>query len=240
MKVFSLLHATLGRPEKAAAAMRMWFDRAQRPELIEYVFACNQDDPTWHTLANEVIADRHKGRCVEMIQGEFAGSAPAWDAAAKRSTGMLLVQAQDDVLPPHSWDFLLLDAINRAAGYNPKSKPLVIAVSDGYRKDALMCTAIMSRGRYEQQGEFLHAGYQSVFSDDEFTYRAGRDSQAGICRFIYRPDLVFRHEHPYHNHTTPFDETYARENSAEAYALGERLFYERNPEARTDGNVTWR
>jgi hypothetical protein len=93
--------------------------------------------------------------------------------------------------------------------------------------------------RAQQEGHFICPEYLSVFSDDEITYRAIRDTRAGICEFVDARDIIFRHRHHYHDKTIPFDATYSRENSAEAYIQGERVFYTRNPEARTDGIRSW-
>lgn len=229
---FSILHATYQRPEKALAAMRMWFERAANPDALEYIFACNEDDPN-HAIVRLEWLRHHQ---VRLLIGPFAGSAPAWDAAAKASTGLVLIQAQDDVEPPVGWDlslkarFIEYDQADRRGTYFDYSAPTFIAVSDGYRKDNLCCTAIMTRARYEQCGEFLHAGYLSVFSDDDVTIRAYADAAAGRCVLIEARSLVFLHRHHYHDKSVPMDATYQRENSAEAYAQGQALFMRRNAE----------
>lgn len=246
MKTFSVLHATLNRPEKAVAAMRMWLDRAANPSQVEYIFACNADDPSFSRILE--LGGKVPAR-YEL--GPFKGSAAAWDAAAKVSTGEVLIQGQDDVEPPEGWDVALHERMERemalatlefASGERRtySVNPAFIAVSDGFRKDRLCCTAIMNRARYEQQGEFLHAGYLSVFSDDEVTYRAYRDQRDGKCTVIEACDLVFLHRHHYHDKSIPFDSTYEKENSQEAYQFGRQLFTARNPFACCDGVRDWR
>ena len=117
--------------------------------------------------------------------------------------------------------------------------PLVIAVSDGYRKDALQTIAICNRARYEQVGEFIHAGYRSVFSDDDFTIRGLADSADGKCTLIDARDLTFTHRHHYHDKSVPWDPVYARGNSTEAYAQGQALFMKRNSHLVARGLKTW-
>jgi hypothetical protein len=215
--------------------MRMWFERAAKPEDVEYIFACNRDDPTLPALKDALDKQPHGGRA---ITNNFHGSAPAWDAAANASTGSVLIQAQDDVEPPRGWDAALLkEYINGTVG---AASPAFIAVSDGYRKDRLCCTAIMNRARYEQCGHFLCPEYLSVFSDDEVTYRAYRDQLAGLCTVIEARDLIFLHRHAYHDASVPMDATYAKENSAEAYRIGAALFAKRNPQAAVDGVRDWK
>ncbi len=234
--MFSLLHATFGRPAKAIAAMHMALERADNPDAVGYIFAVNNDDPSWSDFRAALILSEERAT---LLSGGYAGSAPAWDAAAKISTGQILIQMQDDlVLPPH-WDGMLVEELEGANvdRNHWRTVPTVVRVRDGYRRDALLCTAIMNRARYEQQGEFLHAGYQSVFSDDEHSLRAYADEADGKCQVI-RTDIEFRHENPYHT-GAPHDATLRRENSPEAYALGGKLFMERNAALVARGFKTW-
>ena len=236
--LFSVLHATYLRPQKAIEAMGRWFEKASYPDLLEYVFALNSDDPTAHEVVNSAVVQRYRGRNIHIIQDLFSGSAPAWDAAAKKSHSPLLIQGQDDIEPPDKWDVSLMEKL-MARGANWPGHSIVVAVSDGYRTDGLICTAIMTRERMKQEGHFICPAYLSVFSDDDVTYRAIKHSREGTCELIDARDLVFRHRHHYHDKTVPFDETYAKENSNEAYAQGAKVFFARNPEAHTDGIRSW-
>ncbi len=231
--IFSILHATYGRPKKAIEAMREVLARTSLPQHVEYILAVNANDPKSGEYAKELAAKTLID--VEIVVGNFVGSAPAWNAAANASTGEILIQMQDDLELPEKWDALLSEKL---AGIDEK-KPAFIAVSDGFRTDGICCTAIMNRARYTQQGEFLYPGYISVFSDDEVTYRALRDARDGKCTFVNARDLTFLHRHHYHDKSVPMDATYERENSAEAYAAGGALFASRNPLAATDGIRTW-
>jgi len=235
---WSILHATYGRPQKAVAAMRMWFERAARPDEVEYIFAVNEVE---QPIISAVMASY--GRA-SYVLGDYAGSAPAWDAAAKASTGLVLIQASDDVEPPQDWDKLLWAqiAIFHWGDMMPSAinaKPWVMSVSDGYRKDHLQTIAICNRARYEQVGEFIHAGYRSVFSDDDFTIRAIADSADGKCTLINARDLTFTHRHHSHDKSVPWDPVYARGNSTEAYAQGQALFMKRNSHLVARGLKTW-
>ncbi len=227
-------------------AMHMFCERALQPQGVEYIFALNSDDPTSDQVMKLVEAEllhpsmpASRFAKVDFIQGNFHGSAPAWDAAAKVSTGAILVQGQDDVEPPEIWDTLLCQKFDKAPEAVHFSVPFFCAVSDGYRRDALCCTAIMSRGYYELEGCFLCPEYMSVFSDDEVTYRALRNARDDKATFIDAREIVFLHRHHYHDKSVPMDATYARENHVHAYAVGQKLFLDRNPRALTDGLKTW-
>ena len=238
--LISVIHATRGRPQKAVDTMLLWLCRAKNPGSIEYVFVVNADDPTADQLFNGVEAVKSTNPPAIIIKADVKYSAPAWNVGASSSTGMLLVQGQDDVEPPTNWDSELCWLIEARAHWN---EPVFIAVGDGYRKGPaadLCCTAIMTRAYFHQKGHFLFPGYRSVFSDDDVTYNALRDARDGVCTFIdAREKLVFLHRHHYHDKTVPWDQTYAHENSAEAYAQGQRLFLERNPRSTTDGLKKW-
>lgn len=240
--MISLLHATWGRPQKALAAMRDALAKASDPAQVEYVFAAEESDSA--TISAILGGDN---QFAHLVSGPFNGSAPAWDAAARVCKGDLLVQMQDDLELPHGWDRMLWERIGDAeCPRDPfgtplfaDKPPLVIHVSDGHRKDSLICTAIINRARYEQVGEFIHAGYQSVYSDDEFSIRAYADAADGKCRLIDARDIVFLHRHNYFDPTIPFDQTYQRENSPQAYAKGSVLFVKRNQHLISRGLKTW-
>jgi hypothetical protein len=221
--LFSVLHATRGRPEKANATMKLWSQRAIAPHAVQYILCHDADDET--KLGLGIGTGFGNFRSVEF---NGTGSAPAWDYAAKASLAEILIQAQDDVFPPEGWDSLLEEAIKREWWALDRDKtPFVIAVSDGYRKDDLLCTAICNRKRYEQEGHFMFPGYISVFSDDDFSLRAYADADSGRCKLIKAREIVFKHEHPYHT-GGPQDEGYRRQNSPKAYEVGQRLLISRN------------
>lgn len=239
--LFSILHATMGRPHKAVKAMRYWADMAVHPLLVEYSMCCTAGDPTFFDLAHglknvQMMAKFHRIHFLECCR---PGSAPAWDYAAKSCVGDLIIQAQDDVEPPIGWDVLLVDLLLEKVGANWRDVPIFVAVSDGYRSDELCCTAIMNRKRMEQAGCFICGDYLSVYSDDEVTYRAKRDARDGKCTFIDARQLVFRHRHYAHDSAVPKDATYEWENSPHAYNFGHGLFHQRNPEAVRDGLRNW-
>jgi hypothetical protein len=223
----SLLHATYKRPEKALECYRAWRARAIDVSGLEYIFAVNATDGD--TLEALHVAN-YPGN---LVIGDFKGSAPAWNQAARLSSGEWLVQVSDDFVPPDGWDEWLRGRTNEC--------PTVVAVADGFRKDSLITMAICNRAYYELEGYFLHPMYRSVFSDDHFTYRALKRAKIGTALLLDCRDVVFRHEHHYHvPDQVPMDETYARQNAPEAYAEGAKIFAAMNPEAEASGLIDWR
>lgn len=226
----SLLHATLGRPEKAIATMRLWAERAANPGAVEYVLAWEKDDTASSEHFDTVLQESDVpwfGEGVLAIRGAFGGSCPAWDACYRVSSGALLVQVSDDLECPDHWDIALLNRLPPMW----ETEKLVIAVNDGLRRDRLLCHAICTRTYADYRGEFLHKGYQSMFSDNEFSARAYIGASNGECKVIEARDLIFPHIHHCAHPDVPEDETYKFQNRPEAYEKGRELFNQRNPRA---------
>jgi glycosyltransferase involved in cell wall biosynthesis len=201
-KKISLLHATRGRPEKAWKCRKEWLRRAKNPDAIEHIFAIDHDDEASLPLmlANHVIVTS-------------AGCVAAWNAAASKSRGDVLVQVSDDFEPPMGWDESIL------AELGDLSESKVLAVSDGNRKDDLLCMSILTRKRYEEQGYMYHPDFFSMYSDNYFSVKAFED---GVV-IDARERLVFNHNHPLFG-KGQWDETYIRSNSDENYAKGKAIF----------------
>jgi tetratricopeptide (TPR) repeat protein len=199
----SLLHATRGRTLQASKTRTTWLERAKNPQGIEHVFAIDADDEHSQPLRRfKNVMVSGQGGCVE-----------AWNVAAHASRGEVLVQLSDDWIPPYNWDEIILKRIGDT------SKPVVLAVSDGNRKDGLLCMAILTRARWEQQGKTLfHPDFKGVFSDTWFSRSAYKDNVAIDAR-----DVEFAHLHPLFG-TAENDETYTRQNSQERYVEGERIY----------------
>lgn len=239
----SLLHATRGRPAKAADTRNKWLHRAAQPEGIEHIFAIDEDDA--ESIAGlrqyrKVIVGitdstgdrRERGEnptsansaaSCENPAPKRSGCVQAWNRAAAESCCAVIVQLSDDWDPPVGWDEMILDRIGDA------SKPAVLAISDGHRKDGLLCMAVLTRARYEAQTDgsssrpyLFHPDYTGVFSDNEFTDRAYAD---GVV--IEARDIVFEHQHPLlTGDEKAWDATYHAQNAPERYAEG-RAIYER-------------
>jgi len=207
----SLLHATRGRSSRAVNCRELWLTTATRPESIEHIFAVDADDKISVGMAKQFVS----------VVSEAKSCVAAWNLAAEKSQGDLLVQLSDDWVPALGWDEKLLDALK---GRDLSKEEIVVAVSDGTRKDDLLCMAILSRARYEKQGHLFFDGYESVFSDNEFSHRAWGD---GVVVDL-RSSLTFQHMHPAFG-KAKMDETYAHNNTTERYKAGEALFKERNP-----------
>ena len=241
---FSLLHATRGRPLKAIQTREKFYRTAFIPISIEHTFGVDADDAE---------SLKHLKEYRHLVVDAPAGCVKAWNALASVSQGKVLVQVSDDWIPPIHWDEFFWQALEKETkkrgGKDAEvgSVPLAVAVSDGHRTDDLLCMAILTRARYEQQrddlgtknpldpskavlGEpYLFAPeYFSMFSDNEYSLRAFRD---GIVVDL-RNEIAFIHQHPVFEGkpVAEWDETYKRQNDAKHYEQGYAVFCKRNPE----------
>lgn len=203
--LFSLLHATRGRPALADKARMLWFKRADNPDAIEHIFAFDADDELSNALSlyRHIIPYRQDG-----------ASVGAWNAAASIASGKILVQLNDDFIPPMHWDTMLLEAFG-----DKLNEPAALHVSDGHRTDDLLCLCIINRARYKQQGFFLHPRFKSVYSDNYHSWLAYRD---GVV--IDAKHITIEHDHPYFKGGEGWDETYAKHNAPERYAEGAAIY----------------
>ena len=205
LPIISLLHATRGRPEMAIKTRMEWLRMADHPERIEHLFAADQDDETAGALSH----------CQSIyLPNGTGGPVAAWNAAARYCRGQVLVQLSDDWRPSRGWDTAIINSIGDL------EKPSVLAINDGHRKDDLLCMAIITRSRYEQQGYLFHPEFFSMFSDNWFSECAWKD---GVV-IDARDKITFEHDHPFFRGETNVDETYARSNAEDHYEQGKAIY----------------
>jgi hypothetical protein len=207
--VISLLHATRWRPVQALATRSLWLERASDPESIEHLFAFDEDDPESQEelKKHSHVLVRPGGTCVA-----------AWNEAAAKCRGEVLVQLSDDWVPPDHWDRKILQ---RLGDLNQEK---VLAISDGHRTDCLLCMAILTRKRYQSQEWMFCPEYSALFSDNEFSYRAYSDHVV-----VDAKDLVFEHRHPIYHPQVAVDKTYSHQNDPVRARIDRETFSRRNP-----------
>lgn len=204
----SLLHATRGRWSQAIQAMNMWMTRASDAFRVEHIFAVDEDDAE---SRDKLRRFRH------VIAAKDGYSVGAWNAAAKASTGDILVQLADDFEPPANWDRLIVEALGEDV-----FAPRVLRVKDGIREDGLITLAIVTRRWLEVEGHLFDPQFRNVYSDDDLTARARK---AGAI--IEAPHLTFRHHHPIAG-KVPVDATYERGNNLAEYERAAAIFKEKH------------
>lgn len=219
---FSIVHATYKRAQQALAIRELWLSNADHPEQVEYIFGAHEgDEATLKAVRGFIHTTSPSG----------SGAPTNYDYAAGISTGDIIIQAQDDCLPPKGWDTAILNALG-----NDTKSPAFIGTNDGYGRERVFVNSIMTRSYMNQKAKrdtgengFMHRGYSGVFADTENSMRAEKDSKEGNCRFIKAMDVVIFHDHPHYNPEVVWDEAYENENSSAAWAHGLELFKNRNP-----------
>jgi hypothetical protein len=218
----SICHPTRGRAQQAAATRKRWLDSAADPERLEYIFGFSADDEESVDLLSRF---RHAVSPAGHLERPGGTAVQNYNAATNAATGKIIITAQDDVFPPLHWDKQVTEAL---ASYVDADQPAILQIKDGYRNDALMVTFCVTKPTFARLGygeqNILAPDYPGIFSDTEFSMRA---QKSGL---LVASDLVFKHEHPFWNPAVPSDDTYAMENSSEAYKLGEGIFRRRNPD----------
>ncbi|NDG27945.1 MAG: hypothetical protein EB120_12335, partial [Proteobacteria bacterium] len=202
----TMVHATRGRPQVAWQRRFQWLCAAQKPLEVEWLFLVDHDDPIDYTPHQAI-------RC------NPGGIINAWNQGAKLAKAEIIVQMSDDWSPPRHWDASICSLIGS------KTSDAVLAVSDGYRTDKLLCMAILNKKRLETQGGWLfHPDYQEsdgLYSDNEFTERAYQD---GVV--IEARDLKFVHENPIYTQKEA-DKQLVNHNKPEFYEKGKEIYEKR-------------
>lgn len=203
----ALLHATRGRPQKAAIAKKLWLDLAANPGAVEHIFVLDADD--------EESAPLRRMHHLTIPAG--GGCVAAWNHARLATTAPILVQLSDDWIPCAEWDKKIIERI----GDTTKEK--VLAISDGHRTDELLCMFICTRAYTDQDGFLFHPSFLGVYSDNWATEQAYARKAVIEAR-----DIVFTHNHPAFKGGDKiglvpegeWDTTYLKQNSPERYAHG--------------------
>jgi len=221
---FSIIHATLNRTAQAMAYRELWMTRADKPEMVEYIFGLHEGDEQ---------SRKHLGGFLHTVAPDGCGCPTNYDMAAGLATGTIIIQAQDDVEPPQGWD----TAILRHCG-DHLNMPFFLATCDGARgaDSPVVVTTVMSLNymalkatRDPGENGFFHRGYTGTHADTENTYRARQDAKAGLCKYIEAHDITLEHHHPLWKPEVPWDSTYEVENNTETTTFCKALFMLRNP-----------
>lgn len=198
----SLIHATR-RPEAAKACQKLWMDRCEHDPNVEIITAVDHDDAeSQKVFPDAVVAYGQEGVC------------KAWNAAAEKATGDILVVVDDDFEPCFGWNEVIRSYMANGAD--------VLHVGDKHRKDQLICHPIVSRRFYEAVGYIFHPSFRSVFCDDHISQLAKRWGYVDATQGG-KVDLGFIHKNPSQGYGTE-DEVARKSNSKERYEHGKAVF----------------
>ena len=214
MPTFSLIYTSVRAP-LIQSVIEEWLKKADKPNDLEIILTVDANDKASQEVAASLVGK------VPNFQWFIQASEPfncvkGWNLAAAKSTGKVLVQVTDDMVPPGAWD----SNLEVCAPKGWMDKEAAVHVEDGYVHD-IMVLAIITRARYERFGYFFYPDYESLFCDTELTEVAYRD---GVV--INAKHLLFEHRHPDCQKRTR-DAVDLVHASKERWARGETIFYYR-------------
>lgn len=209
----TILHPSLGRPQKALDAYHKWIVRMGL-NRCEYILSLDKSDP--HLFEYESLFSKN------YILGGFSllvydnkSVVDATNNAARHSTGNILIYVSDDFEPCENWGPLVMKEFEGVEG------PLLLKVDDCLQPFhvPVLTIPIMNRALYERLGYFFHPEYKSMFCDQDLFEVCNKN------RWIKNaPHLKFPHNHVSVGKAQD-DETYRR--SASNWDQGKALFARR-------------
>jgi hypothetical protein len=208
--LFSLVHPSRQRVDRAAEAIREWHAGFSGKNQIEHLLSVDEDD-AW--LEDYRALAQRAG--VGLVVGRNRSLVDAANRAARAVAGDFLIVVSDDFGCPPGWDLAL-------AGIAGERRDIAILVNDGSPTSSrLMTLPIVGRALYERLGFLYHPDYFSMFADDDIT---GTARARGAL--VAAPGLLFPHRH-YSFGLAEADPTYLRQNALDKWWLGWRLFERR-------------
>jgi len=205
------------RPEQAAKIREMYFERAARPELVDYIFGVNAGDP-------EVVDGvKHYPHAVSDAVPEGHSSAVAnYNAAAKAAaeSAKVVLMAQDDCYPPHGWDAQIMQVMD-----SRKGQPTVAHLFDGFRQDAIMVLPCFNWSYWAGRQWLFNPEFDGYWSDTEWSWRAINEGVVVDAKHIH-----FYHDHPAFTGAKS-DAEYMRQQNPEAERRGREVFERVAPDA---------
>jgi hypothetical protein len=233
--LFSLLHPT-ARPDGWRGAMDAWYERCDNPGQVEYVLCRDEgrDDAAWNRQGDWSFGLWQKWHPFKFVVNEGRRCAvDAWNAAAKASTGEILITVADDYFPSEYWDAQIMETVIAPLSKNWTPgclKEFVLDVDNGDGSDWLLPFSFISRAYYERLGCLFWPEYYGLGADNDFTERARRDDVVIPARHIKFSHPQFPADDPIYQwqHRAEAEEAYRR-----VFSKREAQGFPYGPEAAT-------
>ena len=206
----SLLHATYRREGGPLEVKASWLEHAERPDLVDYIFAVDADDES--TLRQ---TEGHARVVLPPVDG-WVTPVRKWNAAARMASGDLLMVIADDLFPPERWDTTLAEIIEPLS---PARTSFAVKITDSpWEGDGLLRHPVISRAFYQRHGLFLD-DYRGVYADNDLTLRAAW--RAVILNGIL---LICEHRHPPGDEWALLTESRRRVHDPSEYLYGKTIY----------------
>lgn len=200
MKI-SLLHPSRNRAQIAAGTYHTWIDKASGKYEIEHIMSIDEDDnthPPYLYYFRNILVSKNRS------------AVDAINAAAKKSTGDILIVVSDDFDCPYNWDELIVKEIEGKTDW-------ILKTQDGIQ-EWIITMPIMDRVYYNRFGYIYHPDYLHMFCDTEIT------CVADLTDRKIESKLLFPHNH----YTTGrFKKDSVSEKADKTWAQGEQVFLNR-------------
>lgn len=176
--MISIVHPSRSRPEKAFSVFIHWTGTAH--EKIEYILSIDSDDPELNQYLN--LFENNQWDDVSILISDNSCCVQAVNAGAKKTTGDIIVVVSDDFKAFPNWDIKLKEAFKG-------DTDVVLKTDDGIQR-YIVTLPILDRAYYERVGFVYHPDFRHMFADTYMTHRADAEG-----KLLFRPDLLFKHEH---------------------------------------------
>jgi hypothetical protein len=204
---FSIIHPSRGRPHQSFKCSQLWYDHFSKENDFEYILSLDDDDPSKYK--DFPIPNFKK------IINKNRSLVDAVNKAANICDGDILIVVSDDFECPQNWDKSIIEAVMANDNF-------VLMINDGYKHLNIISLPILSRKFYEKYGYVYYEEYFSIYADADLYERAKMDD-----KIIEVRHLLFKHNHYTVKNGLPYDNTYARENSKEAWRIGDEVITRR-------------
>lgn len=185
--LFSVLHASRGRPSKCFEVVNHTFSTAKNLDNFEYILVIGEDEPNIYQYARLAKEIKHSNFRMTLMSlnspGKVLTSVEKFNYAAKVSSGGVILGTEDDYYLPKDWDEIVLNELNARFNENWRQKEWVIWSNDGDIRgwnparypDGYITHPILSRPYLLRRGDLIYPEYHHYYSDVDFTEQALKD-----------------------------------------------------------------
>lgn len=208
--LISLIHPTRGRPEQAFITASKIINSASGDIPLEYIICIDEDDKEKQRYEENFLRICKIFPEIRIVVLNSKNCVQSLNGGAEKSTGDILIYVSDDFVFPELWDKTILERTNGKEDW-------VLWVHDGIQ-DRIMTSCILDRKYYQRFNYIYNPGYESMYSDNEFS-----DVALLLNRVILAKDVTIRHDH-FSVGGLPNDETYQKQNHPERYRKGKEIY----------------
>lgn len=182
--LISILTPTRGRPDNITRLITSALDTARQPNLIEFVFYVDSDDPM---SDNAIERASIAGARTMTIVGERIVLSEMWNACAREAHADIMMHCGDDIVfRSNNWDEHVLGEFEKYP-----DKIVLVHGRDGYQDRRLATHGFRHRNWVNVVGDFVPPYFSSDYNDTWVTEVAD-----ALGRRSYLESIYTEHMHP--------------------------------------------